>query len=358
VSEDPSSGAHGAETLASTYYDGHQPIARPVLLRIAGDELLIEGEGVNRRVPRREVRWPERQRHGARLAYLPGQGLVSHADGPGWDAWAQAQGLRDSTVVRWMQSWRAVGVAIALFVAIAAATWAWGIPALSSGVLALLPPAVDETIGEQAMASIDAQGLRPSKLPSERQAAIRQALDAAVAAAYPSGSRPAYSLQFRAAGRLKLGPNAFALPGGRLVLTDELAELLADAPDVTTGVLAHELGHIRHRHGMRMVVQASVLAVLTGWLIGDFSSVLAAVPAVLGQQSYARDFEREADDEAIAVLRANRLSPGRMAVLFERLAEWREKQDEKSSGVLPIAFADHPADEERTRRFRDADTSR
>jgi Zn-dependent protease with chaperone function len=142
------------------------------------------------------------------------------------------------------------------------------------------------------------------------------------------------------------------------VLTDELAELLADAPDVTTGVLAHELGHVRHRHGMRMVVQASVLAVLTGWLIGDFSSVLAAVPAVLGQQSYARDFEREADDEAIAVLRANRLSPGRMAVLFERLAEWREKQDEESSGVLPIAFADHPADEERTRRFRDADTIR
>lgn len=348
----------GPVPLASTYYDGQQPVARPVQLRIEGAELVIEGEGFTRRVPRREVRWPERQRHGARLTYLPGQGLVSHADGAGWDAWACSQGLRDSTVVRWMQSWRAVGVALVLFVAVAAAIWAWGIPVLSNGILAVLPQAVDETIGEQAMASIDERGLRPSKLPAERQDAIRKAFDEAVAAAYPPEARPAYSLHFRAAGQLKLGPNAFALPGGRMVLTDELAELLADAPDVTTGVLAHELGHVRHRHGMRMVVQASVLAMLTGWVIGDFSSVLAAVPAILGQQAYARDFEREADNEAIAVLRANRLAPSRMVVLFERIERWRQRQEEDSPGALPISFADHPADEERMRSFREADAGR
>ena len=357
MTEVPSNGA-GGEPLPSTYYDGRQPVARPVLLRLVGDELVVEGEGFSRRVPRRDVRWPERQRHGARLAYLPGEGLVSHEDGPAWDAWAQAQGLRDSTVVRWMQSWRAVGLALALFFAMAVATWAWGIPALSRGVLAVLPQVVDDSIGDQAMATIDARGLQPTKLSAERQAAIRQAFDQAVAAAYPPDSRPAYSLHFRSAGRLKLGPNAFALPGGRMVLTDDLAELLADAPDVTTGVLAHELGHVRSRHGMRMVVQAGLLAVITGWVVGDFSSVLAAVPAILGQQAYSRDFEREADDEAIAVLRANRMPPSRMELLFQRLAEWRERQDKESSGVLPIAFADHPADEERIRHFRDADASR
>ena len=351
-------GAGEDQALASTYYDGCRPVARQVLLRIDAGELLIEGEDFTRRVPCGEVRWPERQRHGARLAYLPGQGLVSHDDGPGWDAWVRAQGLRDRPVVRWMQSWRAVGVALALFVAFAAAAWAWGVPALSSGILAVLPESVDEAIGAQAMASIDARGLKPSTLPSERQAAIRRALDEAVAAAYPAGSRPAYSLHFRAAGRLKLGPNAFALPGGRLVLTDDLAELLADAPDVTTGVLAHELGHARRRHGMRMVVQASVLGMFTGWLIGDFSSVLAAVPAILGQQAYARDFEREADEEAIAVLRANQLAPSRMVLLFERLDQWRKRQEDDSPGALPIAIADHPADEERVRRFRQADTPR
>lgn len=350
--------AGGGCVLASTYFDGLRPVGHPVELRIEAGELLIEGEGFARRVPCGEVRWPERQRHGARLAYLPEQGLLSHADGPGWDAWARAQGLRDPRVVRWMQSWRAVGVALALFVAVAAAAWAWGIPALSSGILAVLPASFDEAIGAQAMASIDARGLKPSRLPAERQAAIRRALDEAVVAAYPAPSRPAYSLHFRAAGRLKLGPNAFALPGGRLVLTDELAELLADAPDVTTGVLAHELGHARHRHGMRMVVQASVLGVLTGWLIGDFSSVLAAVPAILGQQAYARDFEREADQEAIEVLRANRLAPSRMVLLFERLDQWRKRQKEDSPDALPIAIADHPAEEERMRSFRQADAPR
>lgn len=340
--------------FASSYFDGQRPVAQTVRLRTEGDDLVIEGEGFVRRVPRRQVRWPERQRHGARLAYLPQHGLISHADGPGWDAWAAAQGLREPLVVRWMQSWRGVLWALLACVLIAGAAWQWGVPWASRAVVAALPAAVDETVGEQALASFDQQGLAPSQLPPERQAAIRQALAAAVEHAYAADERPVYALNFRAAAKLKIGPNAFALPGGQVVLTDELAELLADAPDVTTGVLAHELGHVRHRHGMRTVVQASLLAAMAGWVIGDFSSVLAAVPAVLGQAAYARDFEREADAEAIRVLHASGLKPSRMVLLFDRLDAWRQKH---AGGLhdLPIALADHPADAERRRLFTDAD---
>lgn len=347
-----------AAPLRSEYFDGQQPLAHAVTLSIDGPDLVIEGADFTRRVPRRQVRWPERQRHGARLAYLPVQGLISHADGAAWDEWARTQGLRDSVVVRWMQSWRGVGVALLVCVALGIATWIWGVPWLGQAALAVIPPAVDETVGDQALASFDQRGLRPSKLPEARQAAIRQAFSASVERAYPADVRPGYTLHFRAAGQMKLGPNAFALPGGRIVLTDELAELLADSPDVITGVLAHELGHVRQRHGMRMVVQATLLAVLAGAVVGDFSSVLAAVPAILGQQAYARDFERQADQEAIDVLRANGQATGRMALLFERLAGWRQQHGDGALTGLPIAVADHPADEERVRRFVEAERQR
>lgn len=351
-------------SLASEYFDGQRPAARPVLLRIepGSGDLLIEGEGeggpFQRRVPRAQQRWPERQRHGPRLMYLQPHGLISHADGAAWDAWAQAHGLRDPLVVRWMQSWRGVLWALLACVLIVLAGWHWGVPWAGRAVVALIPASADAALGEQALKSFDDEGLAPSALPAERQAAIRQAFASAVERAYPAAERPAYTLHFRAAGELEIGPNAFALPGGHMVMTDALAELLADAPEVATGVLAHELGHVRHRHGMRLVVQASLLAAAAGLVIGDFSSVLATVPAVLGHAAYSRDFEREADREAIAVLHANGQPAARMVLLFERLGAWRRQHEKNVADALPIAIASHPADEERAQVFREADARR
>jgi Zn-dependent protease with chaperone function len=248
--------------------------------------------------------------------------------------------------------------ALLVCLALGIVAWYWGIPGLDQAALAIIPRSLDESVGAQAMASFDRQGLLPSRLDAEQQAAIRRAFDASLERAYPAGARPYYTLNFRAAGRMNLGPNAFALPGGRIVLTDELVELLADAPDVTVGALAHELGHLQHRHGMRMLVQAGLLAALADWMLGDFSSVRSAVPAILGQQAYARDFERQADQEAIAVLRASGQTPSRMALLFRRLAAWRQQHGEDTLTGLPIGVADHPADAERIRSFIEADGRR
>jgi predicted Zn-dependent protease len=106
---------------------------------------------------------------------------------------------------------------------------------------------------------------------------------------------------------------------------------------------------------MRTAVQTGLLAGLAGLVIGDFSSVLASLPALLGQAAYARDFEREADREAIAVLQAQHMKPSRMVLFFERIEAWRKAHDE--ADTLPIALASHPADEERKRLFTEADTA-
>jgi hypothetical protein len=165
-----------APLLATEYFDGQRPVAQAVTLRIDDGDLLIEGPGVSRRVPRRQLRWPERQRHGARMMYLPQHGLISHADGAGWDAWTRAQGLRDPWVVRWMQSWRGVLWAVLVCVLLAGAAWQWGVPWASRLVVAAIPASVDQTVGEQALASFDREGLSPSKLraPGRDPARIRR----------------------------------------------------------------------------------------------------------------------------------------------------------------------------------------
>ena len=64
---------------------------------------------------------------------------------------------------------------------------------------------------------------------------------------------------------------------------------------------AHELGHVVHRHSMRQLFQALGVGAIAGVVWGDFSTIAANVPLVLGVMRYGRAFEHEADDFAIGV---------------------------------------------------------
>jgi Zn-dependent protease with chaperone function len=357
--------------LPADYFDGHSPQAHPVSLSLDGQVLHIRGEGIALQFPVAALQWPERQRHGARLCYLPGEGLISHADGPAWDAWC-APVQTDSWVVRWMQSWRGAALAGLMTLMLLTLSWVWGVPLASQWLAMALPESLARSVGEQALAQLDAHGLASSRLPRPTQEALEADFRAAVQRAYPDGQAPDWHLVWRRSGRWQLGPNAFALPGGTLVMTDELARLLQDQPTVMLGVLAHELGHLRHRHGMRLVAQASLVSVLSTVVLGDSSGWVAAAPLVLSQQAYSRDAEREADQEAVTVLRANGWSPGVMVTLFERLEAARRKADIAAAADeaedkpepdtaspqpapgwgLPIGLASHPSDAERIAFFQ------
>lgn len=339
--------------LHSSLFDGRQARPVPVRLTLIDGALLIQGDGVALQFPERQVRWPERQRHGARIAYLPDGSTLQHADGPQWDAWARANGHREGHVVDWMQSWRKALAASVLLVAASVATWMWGVPLASHAALAFIPQRVDASVGEQAIQSFEQSMLLPSKLSPAEQAAIRERFEQAVQRAYPNGSAPHWQLYFRTSKNGAIGPNAFALPGGHMVLTDEMVALLKDRPDTLVGVLAHELGHVQHRHGMQMVVQTSLLSGMSALVLGDVSGLVAIVPVVLAQSAYSRDAEHQADEEAARALKAAGVPPAVMVELFERIAAERERQHKDGSlGNLPIALADHPADADRIAFFR------
>jgi Zn-dependent protease with chaperone function len=336
-----------APRLAADWFDGRS--ARPTAVEVWLDDGRLHFGAQS--APLAGLTWPERQRHGQRQILLPGGGLLSFGDAAAFDAWAAASGRGDSLVVRWQQSWRLAALSLLLIVAVLAAGYRWGLPWAVDATVAALPASAEQALGEQVLRGMDGDWLKPSRLSPARQRDWRERWAAVLARARTSGG-PAVpervQIHFRDGGKA-LGPNAFALPGGDIVITDALLELLEDEPDAVTTVLAHEIGHVRHRHGLRLVLRAGAVSVVASVVVGDFSALLAAAPAVLASNAYSRDNEREADGYGRALARAGGADTSRMAVFFERLA--KRHQASVDDSALAIAFSTHPADDERVRFF-------
>jgi len=97
-----------------------------------------------------------------------------------------------------------------------------------------------------------------------------------------------------------IGPNAFALPSGTIVFTDEMIQI-SEHNDELLAVLTHEIGHIVHRHGMRSLFQDSILGFVLMSITGDVSGsseLFLGLPVMLTELAYSRSFEREADEYA------------------------------------------------------------
>jgi Zn-dependent protease with chaperone function len=345
---------NAAPRLASTWFDGHSPRAQACELRIEGHELVLTLDAGERRYPVRKVRWAERRSHGQRQTELPDGGVIQHADAGEWDNWRQSSGQREGVVVGWMQSWRATLVAMGASVVFLGVAWTWGVPWLSQALAQQMPRSLETRLGEQGMQQLDRLFLQPSALPMPQQEALRARFQSAVERAHPQGDAPPWQLSFHQS--KALGANAFALPGGHIVITDDLVKRLADQPDAMVGVLAHELGHVHHRHGLDLMVRAGLVSALVGVVLGDASGFLATVPATLATQAYSRDAERAADDFAAQLLDRSGVSPSVMVVFFERIRqrEQGEQDDEgDDSATLPIAISSHPDDSERIRFFRE-----
>lgn len=336
-----------APRLSADWFDGRSARARPVQAWVDGGVLHF-GEHT---APLAAVTWPERQRHGQRQILLPGGGLLSFADARAFDDWARVCGRGDSIVVRWQQSWRLALLSLVMLVAGLAAVYRWGLPWAVDTVVDAIPRKAERAISQQLLGGMDGKWLQPSRLDAAQQKAWRRRWAAMLGEAHANGGPvvPAsFEIHFRDGGKA-LGPNAFALPGGDIVVTDALLELLKDEPDAVLTVLAHELGHVRHSHGLRMLLRAGAVGVVASVIFGDFSSLLAAAPAALATNAYSRDDEREADFYGRTLARAGGVDTSRMAVFFGRLAE-RNKAAAESS-PLAIAISTHPADEERVKFF-------
>jgi len=144
-------------------------------------------------------------------------------------------------------------------------------------------------------------------------------------------------------------PNAFALPGGKVYLFGGLLAK-ADNADEIAGVLAHELGHLKHRDGTRNLIYNGGTSFLIGLLFGDItgSGALVFASRSLITASYSREAEQNADAFSIDVMHALGRSPKPMGELLFRVTG---KEADKSISIL----AGHPLTEDRLKRMNSED---
>lgn len=236
--------------------------------------------------------------------------------------------------------------AVALVAALAGAGAIWGVPFGAGVVASLLPDAVVHQLGRGTLGTLDTLIFSESKLPAERKAALRAAFE-------PLRQRYRdlpLALEFRS---LK-APNAFALPNGQLVMTDELVEL-AESEAELLAVLAHEIGHVHHRHTLRMALESSTVALLLGTYLGDASQVTvlaAGLPTVYAQSHYSRSHETEADSFGLALLRQLDIPPSTFANILERMVGAERAAAEANAPAALRYLSSHPAASERIERFR------
>jgi len=143
--------------------------------------------------------------------------------------------------------------------------------------------------------------------------------------------------------------NAFALPGGKVYLLGGLLTK-AENPDEIAGVLAHELGHLKHRDSMRGLIYNGGSSFLIGLLFGDItgSSALIFTSRQLVTASYSREAEQNADTVTIDVMHRLGRSPKPMGELLYRVTG---KEGDKSLSIL----AGHPLTEDRLQRMSKED---
>lgn len=247
-------------------------------------------------------------------------------------------------VDRLERSWR--WAVIALVVAVVG-TWlvlTFGVPVAARHVAFLVPADLNQRLGNESIGLLDRLMFDESELPPEKTGHISDLFEA-IKSENPEFDY--FRIEFRASPTI--GANAFAIPGGLVIVTDDMVNIAETDAEIIS-VLAHEIGHLGQRHGLRILLQDSLSALIIASLTGDLSNITAlsaSIPTILMQAKYSRDFESEADDFAFDYLESHDLDPDALSELLMRIDASNESA--VADGEAESWLSSHPRSSERTR---------
>lgn len=218
-----------------------------------------------------------------------------------------------------------------------------------------IPMQWEQSFGDKIFEQIKAEGNIVEQSPWAPQ--VKEITSRLLPAAESSG----YNFRFHISSDTNV--NAFALPGGNVVIMQGLLEN-AETEEQIAGVLAHEMAHVTRRHSLRSIIQTAGLGVAIQMLFGDASGLVAVVgqgSQFLLQQKFSRNFEREADDVGWGYLIQAKIDPRGMIQFFERLERIQNASQAGATmnGSLAL-LSTHPATQERINRLNkkwEAETS-
>lgn len=150
--------------------------------------------------------------------------------------------------------------------------------------------------------------------------------------------------------------NAFALPGGKVVIQTGLIQN-AQSWEEVLGVLSHEIAHVTRRHHIRSVLNSVGIYALVSFALGDVSAILATVGAAggnLAELANSRAFEYEADETGWQYLVATKINPAGMISFFETLDKQPKSQlDSTVKETIDLSFlSTHPDTKDRIEKLK------
>jgi predicted Zn-dependent protease len=333
--------------LDGLLFDGRTAAAAPVRVLVVGGSVQVTTPAGELLLEARleQVRLTDAFASAPRQLTFEGGGVVEVADGPALTARLAAVGRRPGLVDRLQQRWPAALVALVVSAALLSLGYFHGLPALARAGAALLPARLQRQLGDGVLELLDGHFLEASALTEAERAAVTARV---AEVALRSAPELEFHLLFRGA-RQPPGVNAFALPGGTVVVLDELVRRTS-GDDRLLAVIGHELGHVARRHPAQRLIQAGGIGAVTGLLWGDISATAANLPALLALLDYSRDAEREADDDALRFLRDAGLT-ARPA--FDAFCLLQEVEQETSQVGFPRLLSTHPDLKDRLDQVRE-----
>lgn len=166
-----------------------------------------------------------------------------------------------------------------------------------------LPDWVSVQMSEQTLTVLDRPALSSTQLSECEQQQVRQLWQHIFDNSTLEQSQ--YTLLFR---DFSLGANAFALPDGTVVVTDDFVNELKDDPEGIIAVMLHEIGHVKHQHSLKLATRATAAGVMFALVLGDIEgageTIIGTATSLL-QSAFSREMETQADMFALRYL--NRL---------------------------------------------------
>ncbi len=231
-------------------------------------------------------------------------------------------------------------MAATVLLVLAVSFYIWGLPRLADRVAQVIPQSTDEYLGKQLYQQVLSTAKVEPELTRNVHGFLRQ-------------------LRLKSTYRLRLtvinenNPNAFALPGGYMIVHHSILNRLQQ-PEELAALLGHEIGHVQNRHTTRALFRSLASYLFISLIFGDVSGITSVVVQnadVLKSLEYSRKLEQEADRFGFEILRQNHINPRGMILLFQRL-----KQEERKSpgNSAPEEFlSTHPPLDSRITHIRE-----
>lgn len=279
--------------------------------------LLVNETGLQLSRQRSELKINDKLGSIPREIIFPGIGLLSIATTPDIDVWLAKEAAND-TIFKMESSGKMIALSLVLVPLFLYSVFKYIIPGFAVHFAEYVPDTAVSLASRHTLYSLDKTVLNNTALSKEKQADYQQKW--AETLVLLDLNNTTYPLLFRQSD--EMGANAFALPDGTIVVTDDLLNAINKNWQLLQAILLHELGHVEKKHSMRLISETLATSLAINYFFGDLGGmieVFAGLSNTVMQNQFSQKLEWEADNFALHLMSQNGLDTEHFASAMEKL---------------------------------------